>query len=303
MREVGVRNAGRVPLRPHEAEPLPRRAPSLDDVTLYTYLNYGGNCRAAFTFYAEHLGGRITMMTTHGEGPNADRVPPAWRDAVVHARIEVGGTTVFGADISPDRFQPMRSAYLSLLVDSVDEAERLYALLTEGGEVFMPMAETPFARRFAMLRDRFGTSWMLLHEAAREAAPEAAPIPAMAELEQGVPRAVTERVPGPDGTYDLAEVDERPELTNRSEVDRLMQRNYPPLLRDAGIAGQVTLRFRVNEDGRVDAESIAVENASHDAFGDAARRVVERMRFRPATVGGRAVRVWVTLPITFHQPS
>ena len=78
--------------------------------------------------------------------------------------IELGGTTVFGADIPPDRFQPMRSAYLSLLLDSVEEAERVYALLAEGGQIFMPMEETFFAVRFAMLRDRFGTSWMLLHE-------------------------------------------------------------------------------------------------------------------------------------------
>ena len=62
-----------------------------------------------------------------------------------------------------DRFQPMRSVYLSLAVDSDAEAERIYGLLKEGGEVFMPMAETFFASRFGMLRDRFGTSWMILH--------------------------------------------------------------------------------------------------------------------------------------------
>ena len=129
---------------------------------IYTYLNYGGNCRDAFDFYAAHLGGRITFITTHGEGnPNA---PPEWKDAVLHARIEVGGTTIMGADMPPERFQPMRSAYLSLLVDTTEQAERYYALLSEGGEIFMKMEETFYAHRFAMLRDRFGTSWMLLHE-------------------------------------------------------------------------------------------------------------------------------------------
>ena len=57
----------------------------------------------------------------------------------------------------------MRSAYLSLTLESTEEAERVYALLAEGGQIFMPMEETFFATRFAMLRDRFGTSWMLLH--------------------------------------------------------------------------------------------------------------------------------------------
>lgn len=133
---------------------------------LYTYLNYGGNCRQAFEFYADHLGGKITSIATHGEQPESSNVPPDWKDAVLHARIEIGDTILLGADIPPDRFQPMRSAYLTLMLDSVDEAERLYALLTEGGQVFMPMEETFFAHRFAMLRDRFGTSWMLLHERA-----------------------------------------------------------------------------------------------------------------------------------------
>lgn len=130
---------------------------------LYTYLNYGGNCRQAFEFYQANLGGRIVFLTTHGEAGPPD-TPAAWRDAVLHARIEIGGTTLLGADVPPERFQPMRSAYLSLLLESSEEAERLYELLREGGEVFMPMAETFFAHRFAMLRDRFGTSWMLLHE-------------------------------------------------------------------------------------------------------------------------------------------
>jgi PhnB protein len=134
---------------------------------LLTYLNYGGNCAQAFRFYEQHLGGTITMLMTHGESPNPGNVPPGWKDAVLHARMSIGGTELLGADIPPDRFQPMRSAYLSLLVDSTAEAERIYALLSEGGEIFMPMQETFFAVRFAMLRDRFGTSWMLLHERPR----------------------------------------------------------------------------------------------------------------------------------------
>jgi PhnB protein len=58
----------------------------------------------------------------------------------------------------------MRSAYVTLSLDREEEAERVYALLAEGGEIFMKLEKTPFANRFAMLRDRFGTSWMLLHQ-------------------------------------------------------------------------------------------------------------------------------------------
>jgi len=131
---------------------------------LHTYLNYGGNCEAAFRFYEQHFGGTITMLMRHGEQPGgATQVPPDWANAVLHARMTIGGTELLGADIPPDVFQPIRSAYLTLTLDSAAEADRVFALLTDGGQVFMPMAETFFATRFAMLRDRFGTSWMLLH--------------------------------------------------------------------------------------------------------------------------------------------
>lgn len=70
----------------------------------------------------------------------------------------------WGSDVSPDRFQPMRSVYLSIAVDPSKEAERIHALLSEGGETFMPMQETFFALRFSMLRDKFGMSWMIIHE-------------------------------------------------------------------------------------------------------------------------------------------
>jgi PhnB protein len=132
-------------------------------VQLHTYLNYGGNCEEAFKFYEQHLGGKITMMMRHADPPDGQNVPPGWGQAVLHARIELGGTALLGADIPPDRFQPIRSAYLSLTLDSDGEADRVFALLSDGGQIFMPMQDTFFASRFAMLRDRFGTSWMLLH--------------------------------------------------------------------------------------------------------------------------------------------
>ena len=82
----------------------------------------------------------------------------------MYARMTIGETELMGNDVPPDHFQPMRSAYLSLTVTSTDEAERIHTLLAEGGQIFMPIQETFFAFRFSMLRDRFGTSWMILHD-------------------------------------------------------------------------------------------------------------------------------------------
>ena len=127
------------------------------------YVNYRGTCEEAFRFYEQQLGGRTTRLVRHGEQPSPN-IPADWKDKVLHARIEIGGTVLMGADIP--QAEPMRSAYLTLTLDSEAEAERLYGVLADGGEVFMKMEKTHFANRFAMLRDRFGASWMLLHQVA-----------------------------------------------------------------------------------------------------------------------------------------
>ena len=126
------------------------------------YLNYAGNCEQAFRFYEEHLGGKITGMTRHEEIPDQPNIPADWKKTILHARIEIGKTVLMGADIP--QAEPMRSAYLTLSLDREEDADRVYALLSDGGQIFMKMEETFFASRFAMLRDRFGTSWLLLHE-------------------------------------------------------------------------------------------------------------------------------------------
>ena len=135
---------------------------------LDVYVNYRGNCEEAFRFYERELGGKITGMRRHGDQPHASGAPADW---VLHGRIEIGGTVLMGADIPGA--EPMRSVYLSLTPDSAEEAERIYAVLSRDGQVFMKMEETFFASRFAMLRDRFGTSWMLLHERPMAAGPGA----------------------------------------------------------------------------------------------------------------------------------
>src|SRR5688572_31795818 len=120
---------------------------------LDVYVNYRGNCEEAFRFYERHLGGKITGIVPHGEQSNP-ALPADWKGKVLHARMEIGNTVLMGADIP--QAEPMRSAYLTLMLDTEADAERIYGVLTAGGEIFMKMEKTPFANRFAMLRDRFG---------------------------------------------------------------------------------------------------------------------------------------------------
>jgi PhnB protein len=131
---------------------------------LNTYLNYGGNCAEAFKFYEQNLGGKIGMIMTFDQMPGPSQVKPEDAKKVLHASITIAGTVITGSDVPSERFQPMRSAYLCHSVDSDAEAERVYKILSDGGEVFMPMQETFFASRFGQLRDKFGTCWMIIHE-------------------------------------------------------------------------------------------------------------------------------------------
>ncbi len=127
-----------------------------------TYVNFAGMCAEAFGYYEKHLDAKIGMMMTHGQAPDQSLLTPEWKDAVLHAVISIGGTELMAADIP--RAEPMRSAYLTLGMDSDVEAERVFSALSEGGQVLMPMQDTFFASRFGQVRDRFGINWMILHQ-------------------------------------------------------------------------------------------------------------------------------------------
>src|SRR6266705_1931596 len=94
-----------------------------EHMKLHTYLNYGGNCEEAFRFYEKNLGGEITMMMNQSQAPGA---PEGAGKAIIHARISIGDTVLIANDVPPSVFQKIRSVYLYLSVDSVDEAERIY---------------------------------------------------------------------------------------------------------------------------------------------------------------------------------
>jgi len=127
-----------------------------------TYVNFGGNCAEAFRYYERHLGAKVGVMMTHAQSPDQSRVGPEWKDAVLHARIVIGDDELMAADIPGA--EAMRSAYLTLRMDSDIEAERVFSALCDGGRVLMPMEETFFAFRFGQVQDRFGLNWMILHE-------------------------------------------------------------------------------------------------------------------------------------------
>ena len=133
---------------------------------LNTYLVFDGNCEAAFKFYAETLGGKISAMMPHEGTPAADHVPPDWRAKILHARLELDDQLLMGSDAPPGRFEASKGYSVTVGVEKPAEAERVFAALAAGGTVQMPLGKTFFAERFGMLVDRFGIPWMVVCEQA-----------------------------------------------------------------------------------------------------------------------------------------
>ncbi len=110
--------------------------------------------------------------------------------------------------------------------------------------------------------------------------------------------------PPSEGAVDLSDqptftpFTQAPEVTNRQQVGRTLQREYPSLLRDAGIGGTVMMHFFINEEGVVE-NFLVAETSGHSALDDAALRVAEAFEFSPAYNRDQQVPVWIQIPITF----
>ena len=130
------------------------------------YLSFRGECEAAFAFSAQILGGELGPIFRYGGTPLASQVPDDWTDKVMHATVTLGALVLQGADVSPDRYEEPKGFSLSIQIESPDEAERAFLLLSEGGRVVMRLEETFWAARFGTFVDRFGVPWIMNCEGA-----------------------------------------------------------------------------------------------------------------------------------------
>lgn len=129
---------------------------------LNTYLTFDGRCEEAFTFYAARLGGAIESLFRHGDTPAAEHVPAEWQQKVMRATLKLPGGVLMGSDVPPGTPTSSPGGFaLSLHPTDPAEAEQIFAALSEGGTVQMPIQETFWSVRFGMLTDRFGVPWMV----------------------------------------------------------------------------------------------------------------------------------------------
>jgi len=130
---------------------------------------FNGTCREAFDFYAGALGGEIVAITTYGEMPSAPgqpELPDEAKSQVAHVNLVAGGASIMGGDSimgcdGPEKIDGRNDTTVNIDVDTPEEAERVFAALSAGGNVQMPLQETSWSHRFGMFSDRYGKPWMV----------------------------------------------------------------------------------------------------------------------------------------------
>ncbi len=123
------------------------------------YLLFQGRCEEAFAFYARAVGAKTESLVRFGDMPGS---PPEAANAVMHAVLRIGDNVIMASDADRTGQTHFEGFSLSLTAADDTEAERLFAALSEGGQVRQPLITTPFASRFGILADPFGVSWMIV---------------------------------------------------------------------------------------------------------------------------------------------
>lgn len=132
---------------------------------LTTSLSFQGQCREAFSFYAEVLGGKVTAAIPSSEGPPDMPVDKQYKDWLMHCWLQIGDQALMGADMPPEFApninKPKNGFDVVLHSDNVDEARRIFEALSQGGHVRMPFAKTFWSPGYGNVTDRFGVPWMI----------------------------------------------------------------------------------------------------------------------------------------------
>ncbi|MEM1308375.1 MAG: VOC family protein [Cyanobacteria bacterium P01_H01_bin.153] len=128
---------------------------------LIPYLNFDGDCEAAFQFYEQIFGGKIGDKMIYGGSPMEADVPSEWHSKIMHTSLQVGDQEIMGADVPPNYFEEPKGTGISIQIDDADQAEQIFQAFAENGTVTMDIQETFWAKRFGMVTDQFGTPWMV----------------------------------------------------------------------------------------------------------------------------------------------
>lgn len=127
------------------------------------YLYFNGRCEEALEFYRQKLGAEVVFQMRFGESPMQEpgMIPPGSENKVMHATFRIGASELMASDGHCGGAPKFEGISLAIEGKDAADAERIFAALSDGGQVQMPMVETFFAPRFGMVADKFGVSWMV----------------------------------------------------------------------------------------------------------------------------------------------
>ena len=128
------------------------------------YLFFNGRCEEAIEFYGRALGAEVMMLMRFKQAPDQSMIQPGNGEKIMHARLRIGDAIVLVSDGMCSGETKFEGFSLTLSVKSVEEADRRFNALADGGQVRMPLGKTFFSPRFGMLADRFGMGWIVLVE-------------------------------------------------------------------------------------------------------------------------------------------
>jgi PhnB protein len=128
------------------------------------YLNFNGRCEEAINFYRKAIGAEVTMMMRFSENPDLQpgMLTAGAENKIMHASLRIGDSTVMASDGYCKGAVKFEGISLSLAVPDEAAADRVFAALSEGGSVQVPLTKMFFSPKFGMVADRFGVSWMII---------------------------------------------------------------------------------------------------------------------------------------------
>jgi PhnB protein len=132
--------------------------------TMNIYLNFNGVTEEAFNFYQSVLGGEFTMVQRFKDVEGMSDLSEEDGEKIMHMSLPIGNNILMGTDTLESMGQSVTmgtNAYISLNVDSKEEADRLYYGLSEGGKIEMELADMFWGSYFGAFADRYGVQWMI----------------------------------------------------------------------------------------------------------------------------------------------
>ena len=128
------------------------------------YLFFEGRAEEALGFYKKVLGAKNEFVMKYKEMPDPQpgSIPPGGENKIMHMNFEVGDSTIMGSDGFCGGATKFEGFALTYNCKDEAEAQKIFAALSEGGQVRMPLGKTFFSPRFGMVADKFGVGWMVI---------------------------------------------------------------------------------------------------------------------------------------------